>query len=185
MVVTKKTKYWAAWLLFSMFIGVLLGNTMLTKNADKTIFMPGKLSPGHHQLTEKCQACHTDAFGGSNIIQNACVDCHGMDRVKPYDSHPAKKFKDPRNADLLASINALQCISCHTEHKPDITAKDGLTQPVDVCFHCHQEIAEELVVSERTVGAHVSNILSKLHLANRTQAALFALRTGLSDLYPE
>ena len=49
----------------------------------------------------------------------------------------------------------------------------------------NQEIAEELVVSEHTVGAHVSNILSKLHLANRTQAALFALRTGLSDLYPE
>jgi NarL family two-component system response regulator LiaR len=49
----------------------------------------------------------------------------------------------------------------------------------------NQEIAEELVVSERTVGAHVSNILSKLHLANRTQAALFALRTGLTDLSEE
>lgn len=49
----------------------------------------------------------------------------------------------------------------------------------------NQEIAEELVLSDRTVGAHVSNILSKLHLANRTQAALYALRTGLSDLSPE
>ena len=49
----------------------------------------------------------------------------------------------------------------------------------------NQEIAEELVISERTVGAHVSNILSKLHLANRTQAALYALRTGLSDLSSE
>ncbi len=49
----------------------------------------------------------------------------------------------------------------------------------------NQEIAEELFVSERTVGAHVSNILSKLHLANRTQAALFALRTGLTDLSEE
>lgn len=49
----------------------------------------------------------------------------------------------------------------------------------------NQEIAELLVVSERTVGAHVSNILSKLHLANRTQAALYALRKGFTDLSPE
>ncbi len=48
----------------------------------------------------------------------------------------------------------------------------------------NQEIAEKLVVSERTVGAHVSNILGKLHLANRTQAALYALRKGLTDLTP-
>lgn len=46
------------------------------------------------------------------------------------------------------------------------------------------EIAAELVITERTVGAHVSNILGKLHLANRTQAALYALRAGISDLKP-
>lgn len=46
----------------------------------------------------------------------------------------------------------------------------------------NQEIAEKLVVSEPTVRAHVSNILSKLHLANRTQAALYALREGYASL---
>lgn len=45
----------------------------------------------------------------------------------------------------------------------------------------NREIADRLVVSERTVRAHVSNILNKLHLANRTQAALYAIREGLSD----
>ena len=49
----------------------------------------------------------------------------------------------------------------------------------------NQEIAEKLIVSDRTIGAHVSNILSKLHLANRTQAALYALREGFTDLTPE
>ncbi len=49
----------------------------------------------------------------------------------------------------------------------------------------NQNIADELVVSERTVGKHVGNILEKLHLANRTQAALYALREGLSTLEPK
>jgi NarL family two-component system response regulator LiaR len=46
----------------------------------------------------------------------------------------------------------------------------------------NQEIADKLVISERTVRTHVSNILSKLYLANRTQAALHALREGITHL---
>ena len=41
------------------------------------------------------------------------------------------------------------------------------------------EIAEKLVISEKTVKSHVSNILNKLHLADRTQAAVFAWREGI------
>lgn len=44
------------------------------------------------------------------------------------------------------------------------------------------EIAERLTISEWTVITHLRNILSKLHLANRTQAALYALREKLVDL---
>jgi NarL family two-component system response regulator LiaR len=44
----------------------------------------------------------------------------------------------------------------------------------------NQEIAKRLVVQERTVAKYVSSILAKLHLANRTQAALYALREGLT-----
>jgi len=45
----------------------------------------------------------------------------------------------------------------------------------------NQEIADRLVISERTARNHVGNILSKLQLANRTQAALFAVRKGLHN----
>jgi NarL family two-component system response regulator LiaR len=46
----------------------------------------------------------------------------------------------------------------------------------------NEEIAAAMVIHERTVAKYVSSILDKLHLANRTQAALYALREGLADL---
>jgi NarL family two-component system response regulator LiaR len=46
----------------------------------------------------------------------------------------------------------------------------------------NQDIAKSLVISERTVGNHIGSILRKLRLANRTQAALYALRQGLATL---
>jgi DNA-binding NarL/FixJ family response regulator len=45
----------------------------------------------------------------------------------------------------------------------------------------NKQIAAELVISERTARTHVSNILRKLDLASRTQAALWAVRAGLAD----
>ena len=48
--------------------------------------------------------------------------------------------------------------------------------------YTNQDIANALFISERTVRTHVSNILGKLHLANRTQAALYALKEGLTNL---
>jgi NarL family two-component system response regulator LiaR len=49
----------------------------------------------------------------------------------------------------------------------------------------NQQIAVMLGISEGTVRVHISNILSKLHLASRTQAALYALRRGLASLNDE
>jgi len=46
----------------------------------------------------------------------------------------------------------------------------------------NQQIADRLSLSESTVRSHVSTILGKLHLASRTQAALYALREGLASL---
>jgi NarL family two-component system response regulator LiaR len=43
----------------------------------------------------------------------------------------------------------------------------------------NREIAEELTISHMTVKTHVSNLLGKLHLADRTQAAILAVRSGL------
>jgi len=45
----------------------------------------------------------------------------------------------------------------------------------------NREIASRLYVSENTVSFHMKNILGKLHLKNRAQAAAFAIRAGLAD----
>jgi two-component system, NarL family, response regulator LiaR len=45
----------------------------------------------------------------------------------------------------------------------------------------NKEIAHELVIGEKTVKTHVSNILSKLNVSSRTQAALYAVRIGLVE----
>ena len=46
----------------------------------------------------------------------------------------------------------------------------------------NQDIADHLTIAEVTVRTHVSHILSKLHLANRVQATLYALREDLTSL---
>jgi NarL family two-component system response regulator LiaR len=66
-----------------------------------------------------------------------------------------------------------------------LTARESVILRLVAQGLSNQEIAERLVISERTVGNHIGNIFSKLHLANRTQAALYALREGIADLGPK
>jgi NarL family two-component system response regulator LiaR len=46
----------------------------------------------------------------------------------------------------------------------------------------NRQIAEQLVIGEATVRTHVGNVLNKLHLANRVQATLYALKEGITSL---
>ena len=57
-----------------------------------------------------------------------------------------------------------------------LTARERETLELIALGLSNQEIADKMVVNERTVAKYVSSILNKLHLANRTQAALFAVR---------
>lgn len=90
----------------------------------------------------------------------------------------------------LAPSIALKLIQ-EIDHPPSGTqppAPETLTErEILILKHVAQgltnhEIATLFVISERTVRNHVGSILSKLHLANRTQAALYALREGIVTL---
>ena len=107
---------------------------------DQRLFLPGDTTHGHYQIELACDACH-DPDGGINA--NSCTDCHQAELDAINDSHPGKKFRDPRNADMLQHIDATQCITCHTEHAPERTGEMGATVPKDFCFHCHENIGEE------------------------------------------
>lgn len=135
-----KFKFWHYGLMVTLAAAALI--TYNLQADDKSFFLSGEVTHGHHQIEMACSTCHGDGFAGQEFIQNACVGCHQDELIQANDSHPRSKFLDPRNAGLLAHLDARQCISCHTEHKPEITHEMGVSLAGDFCFHCHSDIAE-------------------------------------------
>jgi NarL family two-component system response regulator LiaR len=108
-------------------------------------------------------------------------------------------LKDTTRVQLLQSIRDVArgqasihpSIAMKVIHEFDHSSQAGLTNEVLTRRELealrliarglsNQEIAIALVVHERTIAKYVSNILNKLHVSNRTQAALYAIRTGLA-----
>lgn len=137
-----KKLFWILWLMLTL-AGIAYYLYVLLAKEDKSELLIGEATHGHYQIEMACNSCHTDAFGGQEILQNACMNCHEQELKDAFDSHPKKKFTDPRNADLIEVIDARYCVSCHTEHQQEQTGHMGLTLPDDYCFHCHTDIGEE------------------------------------------
>lgn len=90
----------------------------------------------------------------------------GRGEVRLHPEAAKRLLKEVRTADMRESLTA---------RETDILRLIGKG-------HANREIAETLGLSELTVKTHVSRILSKLNVASRTQAALFALKQGLVSL---
>lgn len=108
-------------------------------------------------------------------------------------------MKDVKPAELAEAIHSVYCgePSLHPEIAKKLMnqlaegeedeAKENLTlREIEVLRliaggHSNKEIATALCISEKTVKTHVSNILQKLQLADRTQAALYAVRHKIAQ----
>jgi len=146
----KKT-FWILWGALSVAVGGYLATGLLAQSAAtnpllspaRQMFLPGNTSHGHYQIELACESCHGSPFGGREALQESCERCHGQELKDAVDKHPRSKFTDPRNADRLEKLDALLCVTCHVEHRPEITLTMGVTLAGDFCFHCHQEIAKD------------------------------------------
>ncbi len=139
------------WLLLSGGLAAYL-YYLFYEAADKTALLPGRTTDAHHQIEMECAACHTDeklenVFTSAGVTNEACNACHKEDLANFSDSHPVRKFKNPENAVFLQHIDALNCITCHSEHNAKITGKMAVSVPSDYCAHCHD-------VTLRTVESH-------------------------------
>lgn len=136
-----KKYLWLIWLVISVMLAVFYLYTIYLSD-DKSALLIGEATHGHHQIELSCISCHTDSFGAGPVLQEACINCHQEELDAVDDSHPKKKFTDPRNVSLLEKIDAKKCVSCHTEHQKDKTHPMGVTVPQDVCVHCHLEVGD-------------------------------------------
>jgi len=141
--VSRSATLWIIWLLATLAGGAVLVAGMFQGGSSRASLLIGKTTSGHHQIELACNACHSKPFGSKDDMQNACTGCHAEDLKVSRDSHPKKKFTDPRNADRLEKLAATECITCHTEHKPEITHAMGVTLPTDYCALCHKDIGKE------------------------------------------
>jgi hypothetical protein len=116
---------------------------------DKTALLPGRTTDAHHQIEMECAACHTNEkveniFTSSGVTNDSCNKCHAEDLAAFSDSHPTRKFKNPENAIFIDHIDALNCITCHSEHNAKITGKMAVSLPPDYCAHCHDVTLQTL-----------------------------------------
>lgn len=140
--VKKTTLMYSLLTLAVLAMAGIWANTLFLE-PEKEVFLVGETSAGHHQIELACGTCHQSPFGGGEVLQDACMGCHGAELKAAHDSHPKSKFTDPRNADRLELIDARYCVACHREHQPDITRAMGVTMATDFCVACHKDIAED------------------------------------------
>ncbi len=149
-----KRLLWTLWIVATLAVSAV-AFARLYIGGDRTAFMPGETAGVHHQMEMACETCHTSKpfVGQAKLrkdINKTCGTCHKEELKTANDSHPVKKFKNPRMASYWEKIDARFCTSCHSEHEPEVTLAGLLTLPGDLCVACHSEGEQDVRVNRLT-----------------------------------
>jgi DNA-binding NarL/FixJ family response regulator len=108
-------------------------------------------------------------------------DCTPEDLTSAIQSvHAGDTITSPDIAKKM--ITTFEGIRSNTELTPSLTEREIEVIKALAQGKSNKEIARDLDISEKTVRNHASNIYKKLHIFDRTQAVIYAVRHGLVDL---
>jgi hypothetical protein len=146
--------YWAVWAVITVGVAAYATKTLYV-SGDRTVLLPGETTGVHHQFEVSCNTCHTsDNFEDVNSVRKdlnkTCVTCHKEELNDSDDSHPIKKFTNPRMAAFWETVDARFCTSCHLEHVPDETLAGAVTLAGDFCVVCHSEGDQDVRVNRES-----------------------------------
>jgi NarL family two-component system response regulator LiaR len=96
--------------------------------------------------------------------------------------HAGEARLHPDIARKLMEQVAQQTSPIHQGFSEELTGRELEVVQLVAQGRNNHEIAQALVISEKTVKTHISNVLGKLHLDDRTQLAIYAIKHGLVDL---
>ncbi len=138
-----KYVFWSLWIALSL-VAAAYGAKTLYVSGDRTALLPGETTGVHHQFEMSCNTCHTsesfeDVSSIRKDINKTCVGCHKDELKASDDSHPIRKFTNPRMAAFWDKVDARFCTSCHLEHVPNETIAGAVTLAGDFCMACHSE----------------------------------------------
>ena len=125
-------------------LAVATAGTRMVVGGERDLLLVGHTTAAHRQIELACETCHAaPAFASSAVAAEAlnetCRNCHEDELLAAADSHPRKLFRAPRMAVYRQQMDALQCTTCHLEHRPEITRAGGVTVAPDFCAACHSQ----------------------------------------------
>ncbi|MFB5674687.1 response regulator [Paenibacillus terreus] len=139
---------------------------------------PSDLADAIRRVHQGKVELHPDAAGELMRLMSS-PDAQGLIGVPSVqETTPSYHAGEEGNVEALRESRSHTTSVPAYSHLERLTPREREVLDLIACGLNNREIAEKLVITEKTVKTHVSHLLDKLELADRTQAAIFALKNG-------